>query len=107
MLRIPLREGCVAVAVGMLTFRGRGREGSGKHGRAAGGMEALKEILDGPTGFAKESVALLKRCAKPDKKEFLQIVQAVSTGFLMMGFIAFFVKLIHIPINNIIVGTHV
>lgn len=25
-------------------------------------------------------------------------------GFLIMGFIGFFVKLIHIPINNILVG---
>jgi protein transport protein SEC61 subunit gamma and related proteins len=37
-------------------------------------------------------------------KEFLQIVQAVGTGFVLMGFIGFFVKLVHIPINNIIVG---
>ena len=28
---------------------------------------------------------------------------ATAVGFFMMGFIGFFVKLIHIPINNIIV----
>jgi len=30
-------------------------------------------------------------------------VTATAVGFFMMGFIGFFVKLIHIPINNIIV----
>lgn len=29
---------------------------------------------------------------------------ATAIGFAIMGFIGFFVKLIHIPINNIIVG---
>ena len=29
---------------------------------------------------------------------------ATSVGFLLMGFLGFFVKLIHIPINQIIVG---
>jgi hypothetical protein len=36
--------------------------------------------------------------------EFTKIAGATSIGFLIMGFIGFFVKLIHIPINNIIVG---
>lgn len=37
-------------------------------------------------------------------KEFTRIAAATSVGFLMMGFIGFFVKLVHIPINNILVG---
>ena len=36
--------------------------------------------------------------------EFSKIAQATSVGFFIMGFIGFFVKLIFIPINNIIVG---
>jgi protein transport protein SEC61 subunit gamma-like protein len=36
--------------------------------------------------------------------EFARIAGATSIGFLMMGFIGFFVKLVHIPINNILVG---
>lgn len=36
--------------------------------------------------------------------EFTRIAVATSVGFLMMGFIGFFVKLVHIPINNILVG---
>ena len=36
--------------------------------------------------------------------EFSKIAQATSVGFAIMGFIGFFVKLVHIPINQIIVG---
>jgi protein transport protein SEC61 subunit gamma-like protein len=36
--------------------------------------------------------------------EFTKIALATSLGFAIMGFIGFFVKLIFIPINNIIVG---
>jgi protein transport protein SEC61 subunit gamma and related proteins len=54
--------------------------------------------------FFKDSVHLVKKCTKPDRKEFTDIARATSIGFLIMGFIGFFVKLIHIPINNILVG---
>ena len=37
--------------------------------------------------------------------EFKKIALATTVGFSIMGFIGFFVKLIHIPINNIIVGS--
>ncbi|RXM96320.1 Retinol dehydrogenase 12 [Acipenser ruthenus] len=36
-------------------------------------------------------------------EEFQKIAMATAIGFAIMGFIGFFVKLIHIPINNIIV----
>jgi protein transport protein SEC61 subunit gamma-like protein len=55
--------------------------------------------------FAKDSMRLVKRCTKPDRKEFQKIAMATAVGFAIMGFIGFFVKLIHIPINNIIVGS--
>ncbi|ETV71020.1 protein transporter Sec61 subunit gamma [Aphanomyces astaci] len=54
--------------------------------------------------FAKNSVHLVKKCTKPDRKEFARIAGATGVGFLLMGFIGFFVKLVHIPINNILVG---
>ncbi|TYZ67301.1 hypothetical protein PybrP1_012776 [[Pythium] brassicae (nom. inval.)] len=54
--------------------------------------------------FVKNSIHLVKKCTKPDRKEFTRIAAATSVGFLMMGFIGFFVKLVHIPINNILVG---
>ena len=38
------------------------------------------------------------------RAEFKKVVLATGVGFLIMGFIGFFVKLVHIPINNIIMG---
>jgi len=34
----------------------------------------------------------------------MTVLQATGIGFLIMGFVGFAVKLIHIPINNILVG---
>ncbi|GAB7345956.1 hypothetical protein MBLNU457_4181t2 [Dothideomycetes sp. NU457] len=42
--------------------------------------------------------------ARTDKREFIKISQAVGVGFLVMGVIGYVVKLIHIPVNNILVG---
>eukprot|EP00842_Homolaphlyctis_polyrhiza_P000306 jgi/Hompol1/1276/HPOL_001153-RA len=66
-------------------------------------MENVTELLDGPRAFANDSIQFVNRCTKPSRNEFSKIAQAVGMGFLIMGFIGFFVKLIHIPINNIIV----
>ncbi|KAJ1501275.1 Sec61p translocation complex subunit [Coelomomyces lativittatus] len=66
--------------------------------------EQLTEIMEGPLSFVKQSQQIIHRCKKPDRREFWQIFQVVGVGFLIMGFIGFAVKLIHIPINNIIVG---
>jgi len=68
-------------------------------------MDELTTLLSGPTEFFKDSVRLLNKCTKPDRREFLKISQAVGVGFLVMGLIGYFVKLIHLPINNILVGS--
>ena len=86
--------------------------------------------------FVKDSVHLVKKCTKPDRKEFVRIASSTAMGFLVMGkarrqfqqrmrhrrrcathtrapyatphafstagFTGFFVKLIHIPINSIL-----
>merc|ERR1712180_36930 len=67
-------------------------------------MDQITAALEPAKEFAKDSVRLVKRCTKPDRKEFQKIAMATAIGFSLMGFIGFFVKLIHIPINNIIVG---
>jgi protein transport protein SEC61 subunit gamma-like protein len=67
--------------------------------------QGFNEVLIEPLKqFAKDSVHLVKKCTKPDRKEFTKIAKATGVGFLIMGFIGFFVKLVHIPINNILVG---
>merc|ERR1712018_127719 len=67
-------------------------------------MDQIIQTVEPLKQFAKDSIRLVKRCTKPDKKEFQKIAIATAIGFAIMGFIGFFVKLIHIPINNIIVG---
>ncbi|KAI8869237.1 protein transporter Sec61 subunit gamma [Ramicandelaber brevisporus] len=61
-------------------------------------------LMDQPRVFVKEAVQLINRCTKPDRKEYLKIAYSVGIGFIVMGFIGYFVKLVHIPINAIIVG---
>ncbi|OCK83814.1 protein translocase SEC6 [Lepidopterella palustris CBS 459.81] len=66
--------------------------------------DQLKELADLPQEFIKDGMQFVSRCTKPDKREFLKISQAVGIGFLIMGVIGYVVKLIHIPVNNILVG---
>jgi hypothetical protein len=39
------------------------------------------------------------------RAEFTKVAARTAIGFIVMGFVGFFVKLIFIPINNIIVGS--
>jgi protein transport protein SEC61 subunit gamma and related proteins len=66
-------------------------------------MERVPGVKESES-FLKNSIRLLNKCTKPSREEFIRISQAIIVGFLIMGFIGFFVKLIHIPINNIIMG---
>merc|ERR1711879_3316 len=72
--------------------------------RTSVAMENIKEFADMPAEFLKEGTLFMNRCTKPDKKEFIRISQAVGIGFLIMGVIGYVVKLVHIPVNNILVG---
>ncbi|RYP71592.1 hypothetical protein DL771_004718 [Monosporascus sp. 5C6A] len=62
------------------------------------------QILDVPKEFIRDGSQFINRCTKPDKKEFTKVCQAVGVGFLIMGATGYLVKLIHIPVNNILVG---
>lgn len=44
---------------------------------------------------------LVKRCNKPDRKEFLKVAKLTALGFLATGVIGFVVKVIFIPINQV------
>uniref|UniRef100_A0A0D3F1I1 Protein transport protein Sec61 subunit gamma n=1 Tax=Oryza barthii TaxID=65489 RepID=A0A0D3F1I1_9ORYZ len=91
-------------------------------------MDAVDSVVDPLREFAKDSVRLVKRCHKPDRKgerqipiptpipleasrwrrarsDFTKVAARTAIGFVVMGFVGFFVKLIFIPINNIIVGS--
>ncbi|KAK0754604.1 hypothetical protein B0T18DRAFT_315993 [Schizothecium vesticola] len=66
--------------------------------------DQLQEILDVPREFLREGIQFISKSQKPDRREFLKISQAVGVGFLIMGAVGYVVKLIHIPLNNVLVG---
>jgi len=55
--------------------------------------------------FIAESIAFIHKCSKPDRREFINISTSCAIGFLVMGIIGFLIKLLFIPINNILL-TH-
>lgn len=93
-----------------------------------------ENIVEPSILFAKNSARLIRKCHKPDQKgelillllsirqnpakkltiyvisltrsflEFQKVAIATAIGTLGMGFIGFLIKLIHVPINNILVG---
>ncbi|KAI9477735.1 MAG: protein translocase SEC61 complex gamma subunit [Benjaminiella poitrasii] len=66
--------------------------------------DTAQQVIEGPKQFFKDGFQFINRCKKPDQQEFLKITQAVAMGFAALGALGYFVKLIHIPINNILVG---
>ncbi|KIM97577.1 hypothetical protein OIDMADRAFT_20614 [Oidiodendron maius Zn] len=66
--------------------------------------DQIQELLDVPRDFLKDGMQFINRSQKPDRKEFIKICQAVGVGFLIMGAVGYVVKLIHIPLNNVLVG---
>ncbi|KAK2076913.1 hypothetical protein QBZ16_005141 [Prototheca wickerhamii] len=65
----------------------------------------MDSVVQQTRDFAKNSVRLLNRCQKPDRAEFTKVARLTAMGFLATGLIGFFVKLIFIPINQIIIGS--
>jgi len=66
--------------------------------------DQFQELLEIPKDFLRDGTQFMNRCTKPDKREFLKISQAVGIGFVVMGAIGYIVKLVHIPVNNILVA---
>jgi len=66
--------------------------------------DQIQELIDIPRDFLRDGTLFLHRCTKPDRREFIKICQAVAIGFLLMGATGFVIKLIHIPVKNILVG---
>ncbi|KAK3377990.1 hypothetical protein B0H63DRAFT_525248 [Podospora didyma] len=66
--------------------------------------DQVQEILDVPREFLKDGIQFINKSQKPDRREFIKISQAVGVGFLIMGAVGYVVKLIHIPLNQVLVG---
>ncbi|KAL2902385.1 Protein transport protein Sec61 subunit gamma-2 [Bienertia sinuspersici] len=54
-------------------------------------MDVIDTAFDPLRDFAKDSVRLVKRCHKPDRKEFSKVAFRTAVGFVVMGFVGFFV----------------
>lgn len=61
-------------------------------------MDALK-------AFGADSIRLLRRCTKPDRAQFVKVATRTGLGVVAAGFVGFFVKLVFIPVNQIILST--
>jgi protein transport protein SEC61 subunit gamma and related proteins len=66
--------------------------------------EKEENVVAQLTEFAKNSKHFFEKCRKPDKEEYFKIMYACFMGFVVMGFIGYAVKLIFIPINNILLS---
>eukprot|EP00331_Platyophrya_macrostoma_P031256 CAMPEP_0176446626 /NCGR_PEP_ID=MMETSP0127-20121128/24443_1 /TAXON_ID=938130 /ORGANISM="Platyophrya macrostoma, Strain WH" /LENGTH=69 /DNA_ID=CAMNT_0017832707 /DNA_START=85 /DNA_END=294 /DNA_ORIENTATION=+ len=65
---------------------------------------ADENIIIPVTTFVKNSRMLVTKCEKPNYNQFVASGTATAMGFLLMGFLGFFVKVVFIPINNVILG---
>lgn len=65
-------------------------------------MDMNEMVVEPLIKFYKDSKYLIQKCTKPTREEYVKIVQATGIGFLIMGFIGFFVKIVHIPIKDIL-----
>lgn len=50
-------------------------------------MDQIQQSIEPLKQFSKDSIRLIKRCTKPDRKEFSKIAIATAIGFgLMVNF---------------------
>ena len=54
--------------------------------------------------FYKDSENFFTKCTRPDKSEYTKILKASAMGIVVMGLIGYVIKLVFIPINNIILS---
>jgi len=73
-------------------------------GKSRGGKKEAKSLATQIKEFGRDSQNFFTKCKKPDRQEYLKILYACAMGFVVMGFIGYLVKLVFIPINNIILS---
>ncbi|RHZ43804.1 translocon subunit SSS1 [Aspergillus thermomutatus] len=47
--------------------------------------DTIQELADIPRDFLRDGMLFVRRCTKPDKREFIKISQAVGMGFIIMN----------------------
>jgi len=69
--------------------------------------EKKNQLVSTVTDFTQDSIRFIQKCTKPDRKEYTKILTACAIGFGVMGVIGYLVKLVFIPINNILLGSNI
>ncbi|KAG9390849.1 Protein translocase complex, SecE/Sec61-gamma subunit [Carpediemonas membranifera] len=65
---------------------------------------AEEKQVSAPMQTYNDSKRFIRRCTKPDRGEYIKISSSIAIGFLILGFSGFFIKLLSIPVNNVLVG---
>ena len=66
--------------------------------------EQSKGVVDDLAQFYRDSSYFFHKCTRPDRAEYTKILSASVMGIVVMGFIGYIIKLVFIPINNIILS---
>ncbi|CAK69251.1 unnamed protein product (macronuclear) [Paramecium tetraurelia] len=69
-------------------------------------LNGINGILSDVQSFGQESYRFMRKCTKPDKREYIKIATSCAIGFAVMGAVGYFIKLVFIPINNIILSAN-
>ena len=68
------------------------------------GEQKQNSAIDDLVQFQKDAQNFFNKCTRPDRAEYTKILQASFMGIVVMGFIGYIIKLVFIPINNIILS---
>ncbi|KAL4469802.1 hypothetical protein ABPG72_022122 [Tetrahymena utriculariae] len=64
----------------------------------------VQSLVKSAIDFAEESKRFVKKCTKPNAKELKKTAMYCALGFVVMGVVGYLIKLVFIPINNIILS---
>ena len=64
---------------------------------------SLEEVADVWRKLYKDSMFFAQKCKKPDRREFMALLQATVIGFSVMGFTGCLVRLVCIPVNKFLI----
>ena len=67
-------------------------------------IPSMDEIVQVWQKTYKDSVFFATKCKKPDRREFMAMVQACAIGFSVMGFVGCLVRLFFIPVNKFLMA---
>ena len=64
-------------------------------------VESVKAFIQ---EFITESIEFIKKCDKPGPKKFRETATSCAIGFAIMGIIGFVLKLLFLPISNMLLA---